>query len=139
MLDLLGTFHWGLKFRQCQKETPYDLESNRNYRICHANGWDVKDCVFPTTISLYKLKVVICTKLGKYQVGHLTSQLQYHVEDMLKSFERGVILKFDELKALTIMESNRGFIEPDLRSTQRRSPFSLQRLSTWTTFWTRKE
>ena len=42
---------------------------------------------------------VISTKLDKRQVGHLTFQVQYQVDDMLKSFERRVIIKFDETKA----------------------------------------
>ena len=48
---------------------------------------------------LYKLKEVINTELDKRQVGHWTFQVQYQVEDILKSFEGRVILKFDELKA----------------------------------------
>ena len=48
---------------------------------------------------LYKLKEVISTELDKRQVGHSAFQVQSHVEDILKSFERRVILKFDELKS----------------------------------------
>ena len=48
---------------------------------------------------LYKLKEVISTKLDKHQIGNSTFQVQHQVEDLLESFERSVILKFDELKA----------------------------------------
>ena len=48
---------------------------------------------------LYKLKEVISTELDKRQVGHSTFQVQHQVEDMLMSFERRVINKFDELKS----------------------------------------
>ena len=49
---------------------------------------------------LLKLREVISTELDKRQVGHSTFQVQSQVEDMLKSFERRVISKFDELKPI---------------------------------------
>ena len=48
---------------------------------------------------LYKLKDITSTEHGKRQVGHSTFQVQYHIEVMLKNFERRLIVKFDELKA----------------------------------------
>jgi len=51
---------------------------------------------------LMKLREVISTELDKRQVGHSTFQVKNQVEEMLKSFERRVISKFDELKPIDV-------------------------------------